>query len=72
MKRNSFFIALILSVIIALIVIPNTSNVISLETSFLSLRINVGFLILLSAILGSLVTIFLFIALGSIFKPKKL
>lgn len=62
MKTLLRFISLLLSLLIAVIVLLNITNTITLENSFLSLRANVGFLILFCTILGSLVTIFLSIS----------
>lgn len=63
--RNLFnSISVLLSLLIAIIVLLNISNTIILETSFISLKANVGFLILFCSILGSLVTMSLGISLN--------
>lgn len=64
MKTIFKFFAFILILLIILVVIANISNTISLETSFFSLKANVGFLILFCSVLGSVATISLGISLG--------
>ncbi|GEM_PF-3072572 len=59
MKTVFRFLAIVLFLIIALIVLSNISNKISIETSFLSLKTNVGFLIFLCVILSNVGTVFL-------------
>lgn len=50
--------------LIAVIVLLNISNTITLENKFISLKANVGFLILFCSLLGSISTIFLTISFG--------
>lgn len=59
MKTITRFSSFLLLLLIAIIVILNISNTISLETSFFSLKVNLGFLILFCAIAGSFATILL-------------
>ena len=54
--RSSSFLLIFLILILALF---NISNIISIETSFLSLKVNIGFLILLCAVGSSLATLML-------------
>lgn len=72
MKSIFRFTSLLLLIIITVIVLVNISNTISLETSFFSLRANVGFLILLSAILGSVATMLLLLSISSRAKQKEM
>ena len=58
------FVAFFLLAIVAGIVLFNISNSIAIETSFFSLRTNVGFLILFCSILGSLITLLLLFSFG--------
>ena len=57
MKRVFHIISLSIFVLIGFLVLLNISNTIALETSFLSLRANVGFFLLFCAALSSLGTI---------------
>ena len=50
---------------IGLFVLLNISNTIALETSFLSLRANVGFFILFCAVLSSLATLLFLLSMNS-------
>ncbi|MBI2995103.1 MAG: hypothetical protein HYY52_00120 [Candidatus Melainabacteria bacterium] len=57
MKKFFRLSTLVLILLVALMIFLNSSNNIMLESSFLSLRVNVGFLIFFSAILGSIITL---------------
>ena len=70
MKTISKFLSLIISVIIVLIFLVNISNTITLESSFLSVKANVGFLILACSVLSSLATVFYFISIGLFLNPE--
>lgn len=63
MKTVFRFLAIVLFLIIVLIVLFNIPNKISIETSFLSLKTNVGFLIFLCAIFSNIATVFLGLSL---------
>ena len=65
MKLVFRFISVMIFLAIGLFVLLNISNTIALETSFLSLRANVGFFILFCAILSSLATLLLLISMNS-------
>ena len=65
MKLILRFISITIFLAIGLFVFLNVSNTIALETSFLSLRANVGFLILLCAILSILATLLFLMSMGS-------
>ncbi len=65
MKIIFRFISITMVLVIGLFVLLNISNTIALETSFLSLRTNVGFFILFCAILSSLATVLFLISLKS-------
>src|SRR3989338_2597554 len=65
MKLIFRFISITVFLTIGLFVLLNISNTIALESSFLSIRTNVGLLILLCAILSSLATLLLFLSVGS-------
>ena len=65
MKIIFRFISITIFLLIGLFVLFNISNTIALETSFLSLRANVGFFILFCAILSSLATLLLLISMKS-------
>ncbi len=69
MKNIFRFVSTMIFLAIGLFVLLNISNTIALETSFLSLRANVGFLILFCAILSSLATLLLLISMNPIYKP---
>ncbi len=58
------FISIVLFLAIVLIVLFNIPNKLSIETSFFSLKTNVGFLILLCALLSNMGTVFLGLSLG--------
>lgn len=64
-------IAFVLVFLIFLIVLFNISNTIILETSFISLRANVGLLIFFCATVGSLSTVFLLMSLDSFSRDDK-
>ena len=57
MKTIFRFISITIFLTIGLFVLFNISNTIALETSFLSFRANVGFLILLCSVLSGLATL---------------
>lgn len=59
MKTILRLLALFLFLLICIIALLNISNTITIETSFLSLKVNIGFLILLSATASSLGTLLL-------------
>ena len=65
MKAIFKFSSIIIFLIIGLFVLLNISNTIALETSFLSLKANVGFLILFCVVLSILATILFLISIGS-------
>ena len=71
MKTLLNFLSFVLFLLIAIIVLTNISNTISIETNFISLRANVGFLIFFCAIISSLGTIFLILARGSFLQADK-
>ena len=71
MKTFYRFISFVLILLVVVIVIFNISNTITLETGFLSLKANVGFLIFFSAIISSVSTIFLEMSLGWFSKTDK-
>ena len=62
MKAFLRFLSLFLFVALLLFVLVNTSNSISIETSFFSLHVNVGFLILFCSTLASLSTLLFLMA----------
>lgn len=64
MRIVTFLFSLFLALVIGLLVVLNISNLIAMETIFGPIRGNVGLLILFSALLGSLITICLGIALS--------
>ena len=64
MKLILRFISTTIFLTIGLFVLLNLSNTIALETSFLSLRANVGFFILLCAVLSSLATLLFLMSMG--------
>ena len=64
MKTVCRFISFVLILLVAVIVIFNVSNTITLETSFLSLKANVGFLIFFCAVIGGLSTILFLMSLN--------
>ena len=65
MKPIFRFISITIFLAIGLFVLLNISNSIALETSFLSLRANVGFLILFCVVLSILATILFLMSIGS-------
>lgn len=71
MKTILRFLALFLFLLICIIALVNISNTITIETSFLSLKVNIGFLILLSATASSLGTLFLSNSFNNKNKLKK-
>lgn len=71
MKIILRFFAFSLFLLICIIVLANISNTITLETSFLSLKVNVGFLILLCVIAGSLGTLLFSTTVSNKDKLKK-
>lgn len=71
MKIILRFTSLFLILFITIIVFVNISSSITLETNFLSLKANVGFLILLCTVLGSISILLLIFSFG-ISKDKKL
>ncbi len=60
-----------LFLLICIIVLANISNTITLETSFLSFQVNVGFLILMCVIAGSLGTLLFSTTVSNKDKLKK-
>ena len=71
MKTVFKFLAIVFFLLITLIILFNVSNKISIETSFLSLKTNVGFLIFICSVLGMMGTIFLGLSLGWFSKVDK-
>lgn len=65
MKSIFGIISFSLFILIGLFVLLNISNSIAVETSFLSLRANVGFLILFCVILSILATLLFLMSIGS-------
>ena len=70
MKTIYNFVAFVFLLLVALLVLCNVSNTISLETSFISLKANVGFLILSCSILSSIATILLLLSFSKSNKNK--
>lgn len=64
MKTLFKTISFLIFLFITLFVLLNLSNTIAIETSFLSLRVNVGFLILLSTVLSSIGTLLFLISMN--------
>lgn len=62
MKNIFRFISLLLFLIIVFFIVFNISNTITLETPFLSLKANVGFLIFFCVTISSLATLLLLIS----------
>lgn len=71
MKIILRFTSLFLILFITIVVFVNISSSITLETNFLSLKANVGFLILLCTVLGSISILLLIFSFGSS-RDKKL
>ncbi len=67
MKIIFRFVSTTIFLAIGLFVLLNISNTIALETSFLSLRANVGFFILLCAVLSSIATLLLLMSMNKSF-----
>ncbi len=65
MKPIFRFISITVFLVIGLFVLLNISNSIAIETSFLSLRANVGFLILFCVVLSVLGTLLFLMSIGS-------
>ena len=65
MKTILRSISIIIFLAIGLFVLLNISNTIALESSFLSMRANVGFFILLCAILSSIATLLFLMSITS-------
>lgn len=72
MKSVLRFLSLLLILVVVFFVLINISNTIALETSFFSVRSNVGFLILLCAVLGSIATLLFALSFSSGTKQKQL
>ena len=64
MRLISQIFSFVIIVLILLVFFVNISNTITLETSFISLKANVGFLILSCSILSSLATLLFLISKG--------
>jgi len=64
MKGIYFLIAFVFCCVVAVLAFINFSNVITIESNFVNLKVNVGVLILFSVMLGSLSTIFVGMFLG--------
>ena len=71
MKAVFRFFSLFFSLLIILIVLLNISNTIAIETSFLTLKANVGFLNLSCTLLGSLITVLLLLSFGITVKSSE-
>ena len=57
MKTFLKFVSFSILLFILLIAVSNISNTMTIETNFLNLKVNVGFLILMCSVLSSLATI---------------
>ncbi|OGI20767.1 MAG: hypothetical protein A3B68_09530 [Candidatus Melainabacteria bacterium RIFCSPHIGHO2_02_FULL_34_12] len=71
MKTISKFLGFIFFLIIFVVILFNLSNQISVETSFLSLKTNIGFLIFASTVLSCIGTILLGYSQGIFFKSDR-
>ena len=71
MKLILRFISITIFLVIGFFILLNISNTIALETSFLSLRANVGFFILLCAVLSSLATLLFLMSMEPALKTTK-
>jgi cell division protein FtsB len=72
MKTIYRFLGFLLFIFIALAVLLNISNSIAIETAFFSIKVNVGFLILLCSLFGSIATLFFLFSFNSSSKNKQL
>lgn len=66
------FIGFLLFIVVSIIVLLNISNSIAIETIFFSIKVNVGFLILLCTILGSISTMLFLFSFNNSSKNKEL
>ena len=71
MKAVFRFLSLVFFLLIVLIVLFNIPNKVSIETNFLSLKTNVGFLTFICAVFSNIGTVFLGISFGWFSKPDR-
>ena len=72
MKTIYRFAAFLLFIFIAFAVLLNISNSIAIETAFFSIKVNVGFLILLCSLFGSISTLFFLFSFDNSLKNNQL